>query len=54
MNFFLTCPSSCVYPGFFSFEGICPILNGLIFFLYISLLINLGLLIYNKSRKDKK
>lgn len=49
---FFSCPSSCVYPGFFSFEGICPVLNFALLTTYISLFIILSKFIIYKIKKQ--
>lgn len=35
MRFFLDCPSSCVFPGYFSWEGMCPGFNFFLLFFYL-------------------
>jgi len=48
---FFSCPSSCVYPGVFSFEGICPALNLALFITYVGMLIVFRKFIIYKIRK---
>ena len=46
MNLFFTCPSSCVYPGIYSWEGICPMLNLIILISYFIITIIIMRFIY--------
>ena len=53
MKLFINCQSSCIYPGFLSWEGICPNFNLILLLLYVTLVISLGLFIYKKMKLRK-
>lgn len=48
---FFHCPSSCVFPGYYSWEGICPLINLALFISYICALIVLSKFIIFKLKK---
>lgn len=50
---FFNCPSNCVYNGFFSWEGICPIVNLIILFTSLYIFTRITILIINKLKKKK-
>lgn len=50
MNLFLNCPSYCVYQGWLSWEGICPILNLVILLSYFLITIITLKFIYMKLK----
>lgn len=50
MNLFFDCPSSCVFPGYASWEGICPMFNLVLFLIYGCLTIIFLLWSYKKIK----